>query len=400
MIKEVKKPAPKPPKKPNLFLRLVAFLLTAALVVGAVFLIVNRDKLNYDALKRWFTYRSLAQSDTGAGESFSYQGGSGLSLVRCGKDMLSVSQTGVRLYSTGGVAYVEDTVTLENPVCQVSGGAAVVYDAGGTFLRVYRNRAQAFDLTDNTATILSARLNPSGYLTVVTRSNGYKGVVSVYGKDGKKVLDLRISSAYVLDGVVSEDNRNLLIITAGQENRLFECKVAQYSLTELDPDSPTPTATWSLGNQIPLDLVSDSSGLRVLTEYAALSADRDLTQTGSVDWSDRYLKRYSLAVDGHFVVLTGKYRSGSQTTLQVLDEAGQVTAALEESRPILDLAAAGKYIAVLTAQRLEIYTRDLQLYSSVENSLGASHVVLLEDGTAFLAGEDTAWLQLPMALDD
>lgn len=399
MIKEVKKPEPKPKKKPNLFLRALAFLLTLALVLGAVYFVVNRDKLNYDALKRWFTYRSLTQTDTGVGESFSYQGGGSLTLTRCGNDMLSVSQTGIRLYSTGGVAYIEDTMTLENPVCQVSGNAAVVYDAGGTFLRVYRNRNQAFELEDNTATILCARLNASGYLTVVTRANGYKGVVSVFNKDGKKTLDLRLSSAYILDGVISSDDRDLLLVTAGQENRLFTCSLVQYSLAELDPEAPAPVASWTLGNQLPIDLVSDHDGIRLMTEYAALSADSALAQIGAVDWSDRYLKQYSLNLNDRYVVVTGKYRSGSQTTLEVLARDGQVVAAMEESRPILSLSVSGKYIGVLTAQKLEIYTRDLELYSSVDNTQNASHVVLLDDGTAFLAGEDTAWLQLPMSLD-
>lgn len=400
MIKEVKKSEPKPKKRPHRFLRLLAFLLTLVLVVGAVYLVANRDKLNYDALKRWFTYRSLTQSDTGAGESFSYQGGDSLTLERCGNDLLSVSQTGVRLYSTGGIAYVEDTMTLEKPVCQVSGNSAVVYDAGGTFLRVYRNRGAAFELEDNTATILSARLNSDGYLTVVTRVGGYKGVVTVYNKDGKKTLELRLSSTYVIDGVVSPDNRSLLVVTAGQENRLFQCRLAQYSLTELDPEAPTPMAVWDLGNQLPIDLVWDHDGIRVMTEYSALSADNALAQIGALDWSDRYLKRYSLSLTDRFVVITGKYRSGSQTTLEIVERDGSVSASLEESRPILALSAAGKYIAVLTAQKLDIYTRDLELYSSVDNAQNASHVVLLEDGTAFLAQEDTAWLQLPMDLED
>lgn len=95
------------------------------------------------------------------------------------------------------------------------------------------------------------------------------------------------------------------------------------------------------------------------------------------------------------VALTGKYQAGSQTILEVFDRSGALLGSLDTSRPILDLSAAGKYIAVLTAQQLDIYTRDLELYSTVENTGSASHVVLLEDGSAFLADQDTAWLQLP-----
>lgn len=396
MIHEVKKQDNEPPKKrrPHLLIRLIAFVVTLALAAGAVFLVVNRDKLNFDALRRWFTYRTLAKSDTGVGESFPYQGGQSLTLTSCGGDLLSVSQTGIRLYSPGGVAYVEDVVTMAHPVCQVNKDTAVVYDAGGTFLAVYRDRNQVFQLEgDNT--ILSARLGVNGSLAVVTRSSGYKGVVTVYNNKFHPLLDLNLSSAFALDAVPSPDGRDLLVVAAGEEDNLFHCALARYPIATLDLKDPTPSATWSLGNRLPLDVVWDDGGIRVMAEYAAMAADENFQETGTADWSDRYLKRYSLGCSDTFVVLTGKYQAGSQTTLEFFDRSCALLGSLESSRPILDISAAGKYIAVLTAQQLDIYTRDLTLYSTVENTASASHVVLLEDGSAFLTTQDTAWLQLP-----
>ena len=65
----------KPPKKKkNIFLRLFAFILTLAVVMGAACLIFFHDQLNIDALRRWFTYRSLTLNDSGQAESFSYSG--------------------------------------------------------------------------------------------------------------------------------------------------------------------------------------------------------------------------------------------------------------------------------------------------------------------------------------
>lgn len=397
MIREVKreKEAPRPKKRPNRLVRLLAFLLTVALIVGAIYLVANRDRLNFDALKRHFSYRSLARQDSGGGQSFSYQGGDSLTLANCDGDLLSVSQTGVRLYSPGGAAYIEDTFTMKNPVCQVSGDAAVVYDAGGSILKVYEDRACAFDLDDAGTTILGARLSQGGYLSVVIRASGYKGVITVYNSDYSRVMDLKLSSAYVLDATVAPDGRSLLVVTAGQEQYLFSCALARYSLTELDPNDPVPSETWALDNSLPLDLVWDSGGVRVLSEYAALAADGDLEQTGRYDWSDRYLKRYSLLCDDAFAVLTGKYRSGSQTTLLVIDRTGETRASMDLSLPILDLSAAGKYIGVLTARELNIYTRDLELYATVENTDNASRLVMLPDGSAYLAGQGTAWLCLP-----
>ena len=63
------RPAPKL-QKPNLLRRLLAFLLTAALVVGAVALVAWRDRINLDSIRRWFSYRNLERSDSGQAETF------------------------------------------------------------------------------------------------------------------------------------------------------------------------------------------------------------------------------------------------------------------------------------------------------------------------------------------
>ena len=85
------------PKKKNLFLRLLAFALTLALAAGAIFLVANRDKLNLDALKRWFTYRTLERSDTGLAESFPYSGSSSNVFASLNDNLLVCSAGGVRL---------------------------------------------------------------------------------------------------------------------------------------------------------------------------------------------------------------------------------------------------------------------------------------------------------------
>lgn len=47
------------PKKPNILVRLIALLVTAALLLGALVLVVYRDRLNLDALARWLDRKSV-----------------------------------------------------------------------------------------------------------------------------------------------------------------------------------------------------------------------------------------------------------------------------------------------------------------------------------------------------
>jgi hypothetical protein len=52
-------------------------------------------------------------------------------------------------------------------------------------------------------------------------------------------------------------------------------------------------------------------------------------------------------------------------------------------------------VAVLTADRLDIYTQNLDLYDSLEGTGGAKRVLLRDDGTALLIGSGSAHLYVP-----
>ena len=93
--------------------------------------------------------------------------------------------------------------------------------------------------------------------------------------------------------------------------------------------------------------------------------------------------------------LLGKYRAGRQATLPVVDDTGAVTGALALDQQVLSLSAAGRYVAVLTGDRLDIYTSDLSPYATLDGTQGARKVLLMEDGSAILISEDSASFYVP-----
>lgn len=383
------------PKKKNLFLRLLAFLITLILVAGAVFLVANRDKLNLDSLKRWFTYRSLERSDSGQAESFSYSGSSTNVFAALGDDLLVCSTGGVRLYSGGGVCYVEDAVILENPAAEVCGSSAAVYSVGGNAVYLYRDRSQYGVLTDLEGSLLSVRLNSSNWLAVTARESGYKAVITIYDDNLEKRMAFRLSSAFVTDAVVTEDCNSLATISIGQNGAAFESVLSFYTLptgqdSGVDYDL-APTATFPLGNNIILTLRGGDSIWCVGDTGVSV-----WNGTGTSSWSceGRYLKSYALS-ESFAAMLVGKYQAGTQAELYTIDPQGVASASLSINEQVLSLSAAGRYVAVLTADRLDIYTQDLNLYNTLEGTNGAKQVLMRDDGTALLVDSGTAHLYVP-----
>ena len=126
------------PKKPNILVRLIALLVTAALLLGALALVVYRDELNLDALKRWFDYRNLETSESGEAAPFSHAGGKQTAFAYLDNGVLLASDTGARYYSFSGELYAEEVRSFEHPVLTRSESCGVVYDAGGQDLFLFR----------------------------------------------------------------------------------------------------------------------------------------------------------------------------------------------------------------------------------------------------------------------
>ncbi|WP_195278269.1 DUF5711 family protein [Clostridium sp. J1101437_171009_A5] len=393
---ELLQPKPTPPKKrPSRLLRLLAFLVTLALMAGAVALVANRDKLNLDGVRRWFNYRSLERSDSGQAESFSYDGGSASSFATLDDGLLVCSTASIRLYSGSGTLYVDQTISMEHPVIHSTEHSAVVYDAGGQDLFVFSGKEQVFSLSlKEDESLLSARLNQEGSLVVVAQESGYKGTVTVYGQDFQPIMRIKLSSRFVSDATLSPDGKSVALVTLGVNGSTFESTLELYQLSRTEEDV-SPDYTCSLGNDVPLDLAWKSDGIWVLGQSSFTLVSPSGENKGSYDYSGQYLKGFSLNGEGYAVLLLGKYRAGSAADLIVLDHTGLVKASSSLHDQVFSLSAAGNYIAVLSAGRLDLYTPDLTLYRSLETTQGARRVIQRSDGSTMLMNADTAHLYVP-----
>ena len=122
-------PAKKRKRAPQFLLRLVLFLVSVAVVLGAVAVVVFRDSLNLDSIRRWIHYRTLSISDSGRAESFPYDGSLDDTFAVLDGDLLVCSPNTISLYSGSGTRYVSHSVGMDNPVWDTNGSLSVGYDA-------------------------------------------------------------------------------------------------------------------------------------------------------------------------------------------------------------------------------------------------------------------------------
>ena len=394
------KGAPPPPKKqPNLLVRLLAFLLTLALMLGAVALVAHRDKLNFDALKRWYSYRDLTKSESGQAGTFSFDGSPSDPCASLEGDLLTCSTgAGIRLYSQGGALLFHRAVTLSHPAVESSGRYGLVYDVGGRDLYLYSERTETYTSSLPLGqTLLSARVNQHGWLAVVSQESGHKGAVTVYNGGHEAVMGVHLSNRFVLDAVVSPDSRSAAVLTAGLEDGVFQCWLDLYRLDRTDRTAEDNAPDWScsLGNNAVLSLRWDGDGIWALGESGLSLVSSDGELAGSYAYDGTHLKAFSLEGEGSAALLLGKYRAASTADLVTVDNNGQEISSLPLEEQVLSLSSNGRYLSVLTADALTIYTEALDIYHRLEEPLGVRRALQREDGSVTLISGETARLYLP-----
>ena len=201
-----------------------------------------------------------------------------------------------------------------------------------------------------------------------------------------------------MDALVTEDGKYLATVTVSQSGASFTSSLDLYRLERTEEETE-PDVSASLDGSVVLDLREQDGALWALGDtgvFAVSLAEKSLGERkGAYSYPDQYLKEFSLEGDGYAALLLGKYRAGTQAQLVVTDESGEVTGTLDIGEQVLSLSAAGRYIAVLTADRLDIYTSDLRLYDSLSGTQNAQKVLMRADGTAMLIGAKTARLYIP-----
>ena len=371
--------------------RILALILTGVFLCSGAVLVVYRDHFNLDALKRHMTYRSLEKDDQGQTAEFTYTRDATNAFASLNGSLVLCSDTALQLYSNSGVLYIDRQVKMNDPVISVCGTYAVVYDVGGNNLYVIHNKEVVFEYTSKTGCdLLSARVNENGCLAVVEEASGYKASVRIYNSAFKLVLAENVSSEYVVDAVISPSNSQFAVVSIAQRSGKFSSILSLYDGKEGDQ-----LASTVLEDQFILEVHWQSNNIWLQGNDSATVLDQELNVLGTWSEPNQYLQGYSLNGDNYAVEVASWYKAGGSGEVLLIDERGDTACSKAISGEVLSVSAAGRYIAVLTAEALTIYTsNDLEEYAQINNN-GSKRAIIHSDGATMMIGADSTWLYVP-----
>ena len=390
-IREQIRRAKAPPRRRGGVKRMLTLVLVLAAVLAAVWAASYRDTVGMDGVRRLFTYNKATAGEDGGVELFRYDNDRTATYAMLGDSLIIASTTRLQQLGKDGVELWSETVNFTHPAIVVGAQTAAVYDVGGTEFYLLGTHGLLRSMSEQAENgVLSATINRSDYLALTTLKSGYRSAVTVYTSGGEPVFTFNSSERYISDACVLGDNRHLGMVSMGEADGVFASRLSFYAF-----NSETALSETILGGSMVLSL-SDFGG-----KLAALEDDRltvfsaDGSLSGSCRYEYPYLRGRALSNANFAVLALSRYRSGSAMRIVTVDTDGQILGRADERREILDVSAAGRYVAVLYSDSLTLYTSDMTTYATLDGTDFARQVIMREDGTAVLIGASRAWLFIP-----
>ena len=377
-----------PPARHGTFHRILVLVVVLAVVLGAVLTAAYLDLSNFDSLRRALSYN---KTDAESGNTYVYDNDRTNCFALLGDRLLVVSTTRMSVLANNGTEVYSQEVKFTSPAIAVGGRTAAVYDVGGTSLYILGEKGFVRDLSAETGNgVISARLNSSDMLALVTDKSGYKSSVSVYSATGERAFTFNSSNRYMIDACVERDGRHVAVAALGSEDAAFATTISRYAL-----DQETAVSACVLDDSLLYELGSFGGTLVAVTDDRFLALSGDGSLGGSYDYAYPYLRGSTLGGTDFGALVLSRYRSGSAGKLVTVGAEGNLIASLDTQRDVLDVSAAGKYVAVLYSDELVIYTSDLAEYASLTDTQYARGVRMRTDGSAVLLGSQQGWLFVP-----
>lgn len=377
----------RPPRRRRLRSFLAFFLLLLA-VLGVVLAAAWRDGTGLDVLRRYMAYgRSEGDGSTG----YSYDASPRNRFAKLGNSLAVLSDTSLSLIDGNGEILWSASVKMEAPALSAQGDRAVAYDVGGTELYVLDKTGLVYEKrAGETEPYIAAALNKSGELAVTARKQGMKASVFVYDGAGNELFEFKSSERFVSNACVTDDGKYLAAVTLGQSGGAFASGVVLYDLTASDP-----VTSWAAGEGMCYDLGTVGQSLGLVCDDGLYFSANGRELSAAYSYNGSYLREYDLHGESYAVLLLNRYQSGSVGRLVTVGADGQEIASLNVSDEILSVSASGRYIAVLYADKLAIYTPQLEQYASLNGTDYAREAIVGSDGSALLLAAERAVRFLP-----
>lgn len=313
----------------------------------------------------------------------SYAQGEFCDAAPIGGDIGVLTDSAFIVYSPLGRQLAVRQHGLQNPKIAVCGNKALLYDEGGTQLRVESLYGENLTAAAQYP-LIAAAVNASGAFAYTTSSNDYLSELSVCSSSGQPIFKWYSSQARIVAVSLSPNGRRVAALALCADNGDISTSLYIYDVDKQKPDTVRSFDGVFLF----------SVQYRGANRICAIGDDRTIMFDGSgntvntYSYGDETLKTCDNGSDETVLALS-RYGVGKESSLVNISADGTVAASRDVDSEIKSVTADGSLIAALTSEGPAWYSSDFKTSGSFKANGDIAKLVCIKNN-GYLFGPNEA----------
>lgn len=343
------------PIQPEVIKKLLKVLLIIFACVIILLAILNWDKLSPENVSRFIQYDLLGMSQ-GEGYPAKINGNE----VTAGDFMLMDEKTPVYVSDTSVVFLNDNAGQRQNlghafatPILRTSRDYALIFNAGGTGLRIFTHNDSVHDLAlDNK--IFCADISDSGSYAVVTQTDDYLSRLTVFTKDKKQKYTYAFADYYI--NTVSINSSGTRAIVSGVSAQKGSLVSAVYIL---DFNQNDYIAKYEIPDNIIYDVeIFDNGNAAAVGKKESYFFDIENNKKNIIEYDSKTLTDYEMTVNRGIAFSLAHYPDGRDCDILVISPEGKKTASFSTGLKVDSVSVSNKNVAVSSNSEIYLYKQE------------------------------------------
>ncbi len=325
------------------------FMLCLLVLILAIIIIVNRDSINMDNLRRMWAKIDISLSVRGDvdGQRTELEYDEDVSVASFKDGLAHLTPSHLTVMDNIGTVFMSTDTGFVSPQLLTDSRYVVAYDRGGNRLIVTNSFTVVFE-KEMKEKIASVFLSENHYLCVITAGGGYKNSLYVYDASFEEIYVWHSNDRYLLSAAVSPDKKTVALTCYNTKGDNFAELVVIY----LDREE----IAWSSAiKDVPLSLCYKSSSHIALMYSDSIVFYNGKGEEGkSYTFEQNFLSSFYMDAD-HTVILLSTGKRGD-ATLYSINDRGAVLSKYDVGGAVDTMCVKEDRVAMLTAERTLIYS--------------------------------------------
>lgn len=261
-----------------------------------------------------------------------------------GSNLLIVNNEGILAINRAGRELWKIVSATTSPIVDVSGKYIMLADMNGKHVNIY-NEDKLLTQIKTEKEILCAKMNKNGYVAVATTELGYKGMITVYDKNGVEIFRWHSGSGYIGGMDISSNDKVALAQIMTDKDKVYS------KIVSIDMKKNGAVTYLAEHEGIIMDVcVRDNGRITAVSDKGVWGFEKSGKEKYNISFGGRIMQSFNIDNEKNMVFAFDNGRNG--TMLESYSNTGKIRGFYDAGAEIRSFDVDGECIAIGTADKV------------------------------------------------